>query len=66
MGARVTDQLWTDRAGSHARLRGKSEAFDAGVELGPGDPEERRGLGLVPPGVLQVGEHGARGECFSA
>ena len=47
------------RAELDARLGGEPESFHAGVELGPGDPEKRRGLRLVPFGVLQGGENGA-------
>jgi len=59
MRARVTDQRWTECAGLNDGLRGEPEAFHAGVELGPGDPEDRRGSRLVAFGMLQGGEDGA-------
>ncbi len=40
-------------------LRGEPDAFQAGVQLRPGDPEERRGSRFVALHVLQGGENGA-------
>ncbi len=59
MGVRMTDQGWTECAGLHARLRAEPEAFNAGVELRPGDPEDRCGSPIVALGALQGGENGA-------
>jgi hypothetical protein len=42
-----------------AHIRGEPVALQAGVELGPGDAEERGGLGLVALGAGQGGPDGA-------